>query len=141
MAPRDADLAGERIGHVYVIKRVERHGVVTSSEWLCVCACGEWAVRFASYLLHAKQDGADVTCRECWLEKRRVHRHRRRLKDLGMREMGRRRIAREQWTETGLLLMELRMAEDARADPIEAFGPAQDEDFSNNDIDPWFYDR
>lgn len=141
MAPRDADLAGERIGHIYVIKRVERHGVVTSSEWLCVCACGEWVVRFASYLLHAKQDGADVTCRECWLEKRRESREARRKKDMAIREMGRRRIAKEQWTEDGLILLEMRVAEDARRDLVEAFGSVAEDGFSNDDIDPWFYDR
>lgn len=65
----------------------------------------------------------------------------RRKKDMAIREMGRRRIAKEQWTEDGLILLEMRMAEDARRDLVEAFGSVAEDGFSNDDIDPWFYDR
>jgi len=140
MAPRDADLAGERIGHVYVIKRVERRGVVTSSEWLCVCACGEWVVRFASYLLHAKQDGADVTCRECWLEKRRESREARRKKDMAIREMS--PPDRQRAVDRGRpdLARDVR-GRGRQARPGGSVRLCGRRRLSNDDIDLWFYDR
>ena len=139
-----AEIAGQRFGRLTAVEPLAKyqthsHGI----EWRFICTCGGWAIRSVAGIRTSVKKGQEPMCSQCRSRQRRqywseMHRSRRAHEEYGLHHtiFGRMRLT----ADDVIAMMEWRLLDDIREALAEAFGPIITLEFTNEQIDPAFYD-
>lgn len=134
--------AGLRIGRLTVVEIIEspfdKPGVV----WKCVCTCGNWVARKSEAIKIAIMRDTNCGCLRCIKEdndrKREIEHSRWRDGVVSNFRFGK-IVSRT--VEDMFFVIDGMAARLTKAELEEKFGPSEEESFTDDEIDPSFYDK